>query len=439
MISVHRLAKPNDVHSIQQEDQMQGSKVAVRLREKIVYFSGELSKGLCKTSHRFVAEMIYGIQARQSVVLTEVARALEERISIKKSEERLSRQLGRQGLGAVVQDNLLGQASKRIKDDTLLIIDPSDITKKYARKMQYLATVRDGSEGQLAEGYWVCNVVGAEVEHNGIIPMYQHLYSAKAPDFVSENDEILRCVDMICKHVGHRGIWVMDRGGDRGNLIEPFLKRKKRFLIRLVGDRHLMFSGKPRLARELSDGCPCGYSETIIKDDRGKERVFHIDFGFRKVLFPGREEQLYLLVVKGLGENPLMLLTNVSLRRSRKLLWKMIRRYFRRWAIEDTIRFWKQSYDVENVRVLGYTSLQNMMSLVSAVSYFAAIVLDIGSKLQVTAAYVLKSAKRVFGIPEFRYYAIADGLRTIFMRHPGKPYRVFWQKPPPQSSQLQLF
>jgi hypothetical protein len=418
---------------------MQGSKVAVRLREKIVYFSGELSKGLCKTSHRFVAEMIYGIQARQSVVLTEVARALEERISIKKSEERLSRQLGRQGLGAVVQDNLLGQASKRIKDDTLLIIDPSDITKKYARKMQYLATVRDGSEGQLAEGYWVCNVVGAEVEHNGIIPMYQHLYSAKAPDFVSENDEILRCVDMICKHVGHRGIWVMDRGGDRGNLIEPFLKRKKRFLIRLVGDRHLMFSGKPRLVRELSDGCPCGYSETIIKDDRGKERVFHIDFGFRKVLFPGRAEQLYLLVVKGLGENPLMLLTNVSLRRSRKLLWKMIRRYFRRWAIEDTIRFWKQSYDVENVRVLGYTSLQNMMSLVSAVSYFAAIVLDIGSKLQVTAAYVLKSAKRVFGIPEFRYYAIADGLRTIFMRHPGKPYRVFWQKPPPQSSQLQLF
>lgn len=418
---------------------MQGSKVAVRLREKIVCFSGELSKGLPKTAHRFVAEMIYGIQARQSVVLTEVARALEERISIKKGEERLSRQLGRVGLGAVVQDNLLAQASKQIKDDTLLIIDPSDITKKYARKMQYLSTVRDGSEGQLAEGYWVCNVVGAEVEHNGIIPMYQHLYSAKAPDFVSENDEILRCVDMISKHVGHRGIWVMDRGGDRGNLIEPLLNRTKRFLIRLVGNRGLIFVRRPRLAKELADGCPCGYSETIIKEDKGKERVFHIDFGFRKVLFPGRKEQLYLLVVKGLGKDPLMLLTNVSLRRSRKVLWKMIRRYFRRWAIEDTIRFWKQSYDVENVRVLGYTSLQNLMSLVSAVSYFAAIVLDTVSKLRVTAAYVLKSAKRVFGIPEFRYYAIADGLKTIFMRHPGKPYRVLWPKAPQQSSQLLLF
>ena len=154
---------------------------------------------------------------------------------------------------------------------------------------------------------------------------------------------------------------------------------------------------------------------------------------------PECKGQLYLLVVKGLGQDPLMLLTNIALRRSRKVLWKMVKRYFRRWTIEETIRFWKHSYDVENIRVLGYTSLQNMMPLVVAVSYFAAIVLDIGSKLRVTAAYVLKAAKRVFGIPDFRYYAIADGLRSIFMRHPGKPYRLFWPKLPPERVQLQLF
>ena len=42
-----------------------------------------------------------------------------------------------------------------------------------------------------------------------------------------------------------------------------------------------------------------------------------------------------------------------------------------------------------------------MISLVWAMSYFAAIVLDIGSKLQLTAAYMLKPAKRVLGILEF--------------------------------------
>lgn len=51
---------------------MKSSKVAAKLRAKIVHFSGELSKGLPKSAHRFVSEMIYGIQARQSVVLTKV-------------------------------------------------------------------------------------------------------------------------------------------------------------------------------------------------------------------------------------------------------------------------------------------------------------------------------------------------------------------------------
>ena len=418
---------------------MNSSKVAMRLREQIVYFSGELSKGLPKTAQRFIGEMLYGIQARQSVLLTEVARALEEPISLKKSHERLSRQLSRQGLGQVLNKNLLARACKHIRDDTLLIIDPTDISKKYAKHMQYLSKVRDGSTGQISNGYWVCSTVGAHVDSDEIIPLYHHLYSAEAPEFISENAEILRCIDTISSYTGDRGIWVMDRGGDRGELIKPFLGESRRFLIRLVGDRHLMFGGKAKLAIDIALGCNCPYSETVVKEEKGKEQVFHIDFGFRKVFFPGHKKQLYLLVVKGFGQKPLMLLTNIPLRRSRKLLWKMVKRYLRRWAIEETIRFWKQSYDVENIRVLGYNSLQNMMSLISAVSYFASVVLDVGSKLKITAAYVLKTAKRVFGIPDFRYYAIADGLRNLFMRHPGKPYRLFGPRRAFQDPQLQLF
>lgn len=212
---------------------MNSSKVAMRLREQIVHFSGELSKGLPKTAQRFIGEMLYGIQARQSVLLTEVARALEEPISLKKSHERLSRQLSRQGLGQELNNNLLSRACKHIRDDTLLIIDPTDISKKYAKHMQYLSKVRDGSTGQIRDGYWVCSVVGAHVDSDEIIPLYQHLYSAEAPEFISENAEILRCVDTISNYIGDRGIWVMDRGADRSELIKPFLGGSKRFLIRL--------------------------------------------------------------------------------------------------------------------------------------------------------------------------------------------------------------
>ena len=96
--------------------------------------------------------MVYGIQASQSVVLTKIGRTLEEPIAIKKVEERLSRQLLRRGLGQKVQDNLLEMASSVIGKDTLLILDPSDIQKKYAKKMQYLATVHDGSENEFGNG-----------------------------------------------------------------------------------------------------------------------------------------------------------------------------------------------------------------------------------------------------------------------------------------------
>lgn len=242
---------------------------------------------------------------------------------------------------------------------------------------------------------------GAELEREDIIPLYQRLYSAEAPEFISENDEILRCVGTISSYIGQRGIWVIDRAGDRNKLIRPFIKQSKRFLIRLVGDRHLIFGGSAMLAQDIAAGCGCTYSETVIREERDREKVFRIDFGFCKVFMPGRKEQLYLLVVNGFGQDPLMLLTNVGLRRSRKVLWRMVKRYLRRWSIEEMIRFWKQSYDVENIRVIGYSSLQNMISLISAVTYFAAVVLDVDPKLKITAAYVLKSAKRV-GIPDFR-------------------------------------
>ena len=41
-------------------------------------------------------------------------------------------------------------------------------------------------------------------------------------------------------------------------------------------------------------------------------------------------------------------------------------------------------------------------------------------KLTLMAGHVLKCAKRVIGIPDFKYYALGDGLSNIFSRYPGK-------------------
>ena len=190
------------------------------------------------------------------------------------------------------------------------------------------------------------------------------MYSAEAPGFISENHEVLAVVDMVARAVRERGLWVIDRGGDRRNLIVPLLGRQLRFLIRLIGNRNLLWAGKEVLAREIAQSCPMLYAETIVKIEDGEEKGSHLEFGYRNVKFPGRRENLGLLVVRGFGQEPMMMLRTQPLRKYRKVLWKLVRAYIRRWAIEEIIRYIKQRYELDDVRLLNYRSLQNIMPLI---------------------------------------------------------------------------
>jgi hypothetical protein len=363
-----------------------------------------------------MGQMLFGIQAAQDVKLSQIGRALGEKIALKKTEERLSRHLALPGMGQKVNEVVATDAARRVRPDTLIVIDPTDIRKPYAEKMPYLATVRDGSTGELVPGYWSCVAVACEPDRRRVIPLHQRLWSAEAPDFGSENAQILAVIDTVRAAVGDRGVYVMDRGGDRINLFKPFLDRKMRFIVRLVGDRDLKFRGRLRKAEDLARGCPVRYAERLVREENGKERSLHLEYGFRRVRLPGREEIFYLVVVRGLGEKPLMLLTNVELKPSRSSLWFVVSGYFARWMVEEAIRFIKQSYRLEDLRVLDYDRLKNLVALTLAAAYFAAVWL--GEKLQLTvlARRVAKLAKRFFGIPEFHYYALSDGLRVLLSR-----------------------
>jgi hypothetical protein len=406
------------------------------LRAKIARFSGEVSAGLGAVGRRFIAEMLYGIEASGSVMLTKIARTLEEPIALKKTHERLSRNLGRKEIEEVLTHNLLERAARRIEDDTLLVLDPGDLSKKYAEKMEYLCRVHDGSEGDVTDGYPLLHIIGCSLESKEIIPLYQRLFSYTAPEFESENTELLAAIDAVRRHVGNRGIWVIDRGGDRNKLFYPLLEREARFSIRLRGDRHLLVGNRCLLALEIAASCACPYAASMSKMENGVEKHFSIEFGFRGVKLPQHKRQLYLLVVKGFGAEPLMVLTTEKLGRSYKVLYRMLQSYLRRWAIEETIRFIKGCYDLEDVRVLRYIGLQNLMPLVLSALYFSAVVLDGEEKLRLLTGHVLSAAKRVFGIPEFLYYALADGLKSIFARHPGRPHRISRHPPDPQLSLL---
>jgi hypothetical protein len=405
---------------------------AAKMRAHLEHFSGSLSVGLCRPARRFVAEALYGIAARQSVRLTEIGRALEEPIALAKTETRLSRNLGRPELGDHVGRAILREGARQVGERTLLILDLSDITKPYAEKMEYLAQVRDGSTGAITDGYWLCQVIAVENEDTAIVPLVSTLYSQAAPDFVSENAELKAAMAAVSEACAGRGVWVLDRGGDRGDLYADLLATGRSFVVRQKGNRHLSWGLRTVETARLAADCPLTHATRIVRQGNGVEVSCRLDYGCRPVRLPEHPDTpLWLVVVRGLGEAPLMLLTDLPMRRNRKVLWWVVAAYLTRWRIEEAIRFVKQSYDLEDIRVLTYQRLRNMAVLVNAVAFFTAVVLGTRIRLEILATHLLTAAKRLFGIPNFRLYALADGIREVCARSPRR-------SPPPHHALPQL-
>jgi hypothetical protein len=119
-------------------------------------------------------------------------------------------------------------------------------------------------------GYWLCDVTGAEVNGSEIVPLYQKLYSAEAADFASENAEVLAGIDMVRTHTQGRGIWTVDRGGDRKKLLEPLLDRHERFVIRSTGRRFVIDrKNVSRSVAELGARCRLRHQARIVKIEDG--------------------------------------------------------------------------------------------------------------------------------------------------------------------------
>ena len=145
-------------------------------------------------------------------------------------------------------------------------------------------------------------------------------------------------------------------------------------------------------------------------------------------------QECWLVVIAGFGEEPLMLLTNVPIgAKDSQSLWWIVQIYLTRWKIEETFRFIKQSYNLEDIRVMKYQRLKNLVILVRAVAYFAATFLGQQMKLRILCEKPMIISQRFFGIPPFRFYALADGIRRILSPGTYSPPEM-----PPPSQQLEL-
>ena len=90
-----------------------------------------------------------------------------------------------------------------------------------------------------------------------------------------------------------------------------------------------------------------------------------------------------------------MVLTNLKVETAEDAL-KIMEIYLTRWKCEESFRFIKEAYQLEDVRVLKYKGLRNIVSLIMAVFFFVSVVLGAAAKLRILLKKVYEKSKRLF-------------------------------------------
>jgi hypothetical protein len=182
------------------------TRTVAAIKGQLSKFSGIIAKELSKPKQRLIKEMIYGIQAAKDVKLSNISRALNEPVAFIKTEDRLSRNLEDEEFTDEINKEVCRLGSAKVGEDMVIAIDPGDLRKKYAGKMECLCPIYDGSEHTLAEGYWLAKAVAADIEHKKVIPLYLEAYSQKARGFTSENHQLFKLIDTVSARIGNKGI-----------------------------------------------------------------------------------------------------------------------------------------------------------------------------------------------------------------------------------------
>ena len=270
-----------------------------------------------------------------------------------------------------------------VADDTPLILDLSDLAKPLATQMDYLATVRDGSTGNLVNGYWLVEMY-ASVGRKNPFPILMEPFSHEEPECPGQNPIVIDAVRRVFSLTGGRGVLVVDRGGDARVFLVDWLDHAYRFVVRMRGDRDLMrfytVSGGlssdgqwiPMEGRALAEHTPTPHRWSRVVKSKGCVVLRIPQIGWVKVRLPGRDETLTMIVARSTcSDVPFMLLTNLSVETVADAK-RILRFYCRRWECEEGIQFLKEQVSLEAIRTFRWTAICRLVLLATVVMLYLA-------------------------------------------------------------------
>jgi len=402
--------------------------LAPEIQKRISDFEHFLCKeGLKRPEVKFTGAILASMLKVHHVQLATLARGLGEEITLKKTCERLNRHLAKEEFGTNLIKVNLHKNFKKIKEFPYCVIDGSDIQKPEAKKMEGLCRVRDGSKKSsdekpvIGNGYYWLN--GVMVNDKEILPVYNDIYSLnkEAQEHVSQNTKIHDITNMVYK-IKPDTIFVIDRGGDGGNILNPMIKEKKKFVIRGQNQRSLRLHKDSVKATNIKEIAERAKTPFTFKSPRNGE-IFNV--GIRRVYLG--DEQLWLVVSRRQRNKDALswYLTNVFGSRKTVMITVM-HAYGLRWRVEEYHRQIKQDYRLEKICLRKYNAIKNMgVILMLAAAFCARLTYHLVIKLLVLTNQLPR--KRLSDIPDYPYYmimaAVARTLELSVKRKP-KPLRI---------------
>ena len=154
-----------------------------------------------------------------------------------------------------------------------------------------------------------------------------------------------------------------------------------------------------------------------------------------KVQITVSRKDIYLVLVYGITEHPMMLAANKEIR-SKEDVVKVARTYFSRWKIEEYFRCKKQMFQFENFRVRKLRAINALNFYITLCMAFLTMI-TMEPESNALKATIIKTADPVKEKVFFCYYRLAKGISGI-LSYAKEGVRLWFRTKRPAYRQLCL-
>jgi hypothetical protein len=377
-----------------------------------------------------------GILKSGSLQLSAIGRQIKQnQESIREIENKLSRYLQSPAWDEnTIVDSYLKSLKRYIKPDTNIYIDRTDYAKPYGQKMEGLGRVWDGSQKTSVLGYWGFESL-AEIGDHELLPLvnYPYYLGQDKKDksghklgwgFRSENEALEQGFDQIIKYFGSNGVWNEDRGFDRNDNFRYNYEHQIKATVRLKRNRILL----DRENHTLGNVEDIARKAELKGLFRYKEESHHkyLSLGSIKVRIPEVPGEYTLIIIRDDNQMKacggkvnwidgeerewfLALLTTLLVENAVDEEG-VVRRFLKRWDIEDSCRFIKQELGGETFLVRGFRAIRRLIIIMHILMGLLFLIREMGDEM---LAYLEKIGDCFKKDVDFCYYRIVWGMRKL--------------------------